>query len=143
MTDAHPILRPAVALVIWTLVMAAWMVVARARAFRAAGLDLSRNVGGLGRDLDGRLPPKALWPGHNHNHLHWQPTLFYAVLLAMAVGGLWGQADLWLAWAYVGLRVVHSLYQATVNVVSVRARLYLAYTLVLVALAVRSLLALL
>jgi hypothetical protein len=141
--DAHPILLPAIALVIWTLIMAVWMVVARAGAFRQANLDLAKNVGGLGKDLDGRLPPRALWPGHNHNHLHEQPTLFYAVILAMAVGGLWGQTDLWLAWAYVGLRIVHSLYQATVNVVSVRARIYLLFTLVLVALAVRALLALL
>jgi hypothetical protein len=113
------------------------------RAFRAARLDLAANVGGLGRDLDGHLPGPALWPGHNHNHLHEQPTLFYAILLAMAVGGLWGPADLWLAWAYVALRIVHSLYQATINVVAVRARLWMLATLVLGALAVRALLALL
>jgi hypothetical protein len=142
MIETHPILLPAVALALWTLVMAVWMVVARVGGFKASKIDLAKNVGGLGRDLDGRLPGPALWPGHNYNHLLEQPTLFYAVVLAMAVGGLWAQADLWLAWAYVALRVIHSLYQATVNVVSTRARIFLVYTLVLVALTVRALVAL-
>ncbi|MFN3287600.1 MAG: MAPEG family protein [Sphingomonadaceae bacterium] len=143
MPQSHPILLPAIALVLWTILMCFWMVAARVRAFRAARIDLKANVGGLGRDLDGRLPGPALWPGHNYNHLHEQPTLFYALILAMAVGALWTTTDVWLAWAYVALRVAHSLYQALVNVVAVRARIFVLATLVLLVLAVRAALALL
>ena len=42
-----------------------------------------------------------------------------------------------LAWLYVGLRVVHSLVQATVNRVAIRFPLFVAATLVLFAMAVR------
>jgi hypothetical protein len=44
-----------------------------------------------------------------------------------------------LAWIYVALRIVHSLWQATVNRLPVRFTLFAIYTLCLVVLAVRAL----
>jgi hypothetical protein len=42
-----------------------------------------------------------------------------------------------LAWAYVALRIVHSLVQATINAVLVRFSIFIAGSLVLAALAAR------
>ncbi len=134
---SYPILRPAIVLVLWSLFMLLWLTAGRIPALRKANLDL-RNVGGRGLDLDGVLPDRVQWKSHNYNHLMEQPTLFYAVVLALAVVE---PADVWsvrLAWAYVALRVVHSLYQATTNVVLVRSTIFTGYTLVLIALALRA-----
>jgi hypothetical protein len=54
---------------------------------------------------------------------------------------LLGQGDgvnLWLAWAYVGLRVAHSLIQALVNVILWRFAVFMTASSVLVVLAVRA-----
>ncbi len=133
---SYPILQPAIALVLWSLLVLLWLSAVRVPALRRANLDL-RNVGGRGPDLDGVLPDRVQWKSHNDNHLMEQPTLFYAVVLALALAA---PADTWsvrLAWAYVALRVVHSVYQATINVVLVRSTIFTAYSVVLIALALR------
>src|SRR5580765_5361603 len=111
-----PILAPVVALVAWTLVMLVWMAVARRRAFAKMGISWgSIPRGSRGVNLDGRAPDEAQWPSHNYNHLMEQPTIFYAIALTLALMDFGGGINTWLAWAYVGLRVVHSLIQATYN----------------------------
>jgi len=80
------------------------------------------------------LPPAVQWKAHNYNHLHEQPTLFYAIALTLALLGQGDGPNLWLAWAYVLLRIGHSLVQATFNKVSVRFLFFLLSTLALVAL---------
>jgi hypothetical protein len=67
-----------------------------------------------------------------------QPTLFYAVAFALALAGAGGGLNLTLAWTYVGLRVVHSVVQSTVNVITARFLVFLVGSLVLLALAVRA-----
>ncbi|MGQ0588395.1 MAG: MAPEG family protein [Sphingosinicella sp.] len=112
------ILGPVVALVAWTLVMQIWMYVTRLPAMRRAGIELKGRRGGRGAQLDGILEDKVQWKAHNYNHLLEQPTLFYAIAITLALlggGDVW--INVWLAWAYVALRVVHSLIQATANVV--------------------------
>lgn len=126
-----PILAPVVALVAWTLVMLVWMLVLRIPAMGKAGVDLNKLVGSKGSDADKILPAQAQWKAHNYNHLHEQPTLFYAVALVLALTGQGYGPALWLAWAYVLLRVAHSLVQATFNKVSVRFLFFLLSTLVL------------
>jgi hypothetical protein len=121
------ILAPIVALVAWTLVMQMWMYATRIPALRRKGIDLKRMRGGQGRQLDGVIEDQVQWKAHNYNHLLEQPTLFYAIAIVLA---LQGGGDVWinlaLAWAYVGLRILHSLIQATANVVRWR---FLAFTL--------------
>jgi hypothetical protein len=128
------ILAPVVALVAWTLVMLVWMLVLRIPAMRKAGVNLGKLVGAKGSDADKILPAQAQWKAHNYNHLHEQPTLFYAVALTLALLGQGDGINLWLAWAYVLLRIGHSLVQATINKVSTRFLLFLLSTLALVAL---------
>jgi hypothetical protein len=79
-----------------------------------------------------------MWKSHNYTHLMEQPTLFYATVMILALAGA-GRIDVALAWTYTVLRVVHSLYQATINRVTVRLMLFQVSSLVLIALAIRAL----
>ena len=128
------LLQPLIALVLWTLVIWAWMYATRIPAMQAARIrpDEARFPGSL--DV---LPPRVRQVADNHNHLHEQPTLFYAVVLAAVLAGVSDDLSLILAWGYVGLRVLHSLVQTTFNRVIVRFAVFTAATLVLAALAVR------
>ncbi len=130
-----PILLPVVALVAWTLVMQIWMYATRLPAMRRKGIDLKNRRGGRGAQLDGVLEDEVQWKAHNYNHLLEQPTLFYAIALTLALtGGGHMPANAVLAWAYVGLRVLHSLIQATSNVVRWRFLVFSLASLVLLAL---------
>ena len=128
------ILKPVVVLIAWTLVMLVWMLSTRLQAMRASGVDITKLVGTKAADADGRLPPKIQWVAHNHNHLMEQPTLFYAVCGVIALTGTGNGVNAWIAWAYVALRIAHSVWQATVNKVSVRFLLFLGASLALIAL---------
>jgi hypothetical protein len=78
------------------------------------------------------------WKTDNYNNLMEQPTLFYALVVTLAVLGAGSGVNLILAWLYVGLRVAHSLVQATVNRVAIRFSLFIAGTLVLLVIAIRT-----
>lgn len=128
------ILKPVVILIAWTLVMLLWMLATRLPAMKAAGIDMRRLVGTKPADADRGLPPEAQWKAHNYNHLMEQPTVFYAVCGVIALTGTGDGPNAWIAWAYVALRIAHSLWQATVNTVSFRFALFLGASLMLVAL---------
>ena len=115
-----PILAPVVALVAWTLVMQVWMYAARIPAMRRAGISLKGRRGTRGGALEGAIPDEANWKAHNYNHLMEQPTIFYAIALTLALLGFGGGINLYLAWGYVAFRIIHSLIQATANVVLYR-----------------------
>ncbi len=128
------ILGPVAALALWSMLMWLWMYVTRLPAMSAAGIDGTKLVGGTGKGFDGVLPDHVQWKAHNYNHLMEQPTVFYAVALALAIGSMGDGLNLWLAWAYVGLRVLHSLVQATINRVILRFALFALASLCLIAL---------
>ena len=136
-----PILQPLAVLAGWTMLMWLWMYATRIPAMGAAKIDSKTLVGGTGKDLDGKLPEKIQWIAHNYNHLHEAPTVFYAVALALALIGQGDGLNAKLAWAYVALRVVHSLVQATVNRVMIRFLLFALSSLTLIALTLHLLLA--
>ena len=133
-------LAPAAVLVVWTLVMLFWTAGVRLPALKKAGIDLGARPGGRGQDLEGVVDPKVNWPSHNYSHLVEQPTVFYPAVVILAIMGA-GGVDVALAWAYVALRIVHSIWQATVNKVPVRFLLFITATLALVALAIRAVMA--
>ena len=134
MIDHSPILAPIVALVAWSLVMWLWMYATRLPAMSAAKIDTKNLVGGSGADLKKVIPPKSQWPADNYNHLMEQPTLFYAIALVLAMLGAGGGINLTIAWAYVALRIVHSIVQATFNRVIIRFAIFSLSTLCLMAL---------
>ncbi len=131
-------LAPAAALVAWSLIMLFWVAATRFPAMAKAGMDAkSAKRGGRGQDLEGVLPDSVNWKAHNYSHLMEQPTLFYAVVIIIAVTGPTA-VDALLAWGYVALRVVHSIWQATVNRIPVRLLLFLVMTACLVYLTFRA-----
>ena len=131
-------LAPAAVLVAWSLIMLFWMAFTRLPAIKKAGSGLGEaKPGGRGQDLEGVIPDKVNWKAHNYAHLMEQPTVFYAASVIIAIMGA-SSLDVVFAWAYVGLRVVHSIYQATINVVNLRFLLFVISTLALVYLAYRA-----
>ena len=131
-----PILQPAMALVLWTFVMWAWLYATRIPAIQAANKPMLPEM--TLADLNAMIPAQVRWKADNYNHLMEQPTLFYAVALTLALAGAGGGLNVWLAWAYVALRVVHSLVQATMNVILVRFGIFMVGSVVLLILAVRT-----
>jgi hypothetical protein len=135
-TVIAPILKPVVALVLWSLVMWLWLYATRIPAMQKLKIPLDPNK--PPSELAGQLPPSVRWKADNYNHLMEQPTIFYATALALALAQAGDGLNATLAWAYVGLRVVHSLIQATVNVIMLRWAVFTAASVVLVVLAVRA-----
>ena len=132
----HDILAPVVALAGWSLVMWVWMYATRLPAMVKARIKLDATVPpGV---LTSTLPPRVRWKADNYNHLMEQPTLFYALALTLAVAGAGDGVAVWIAWAYVGLRIAHSAVQALINIIAVRFFLFVASTVCLMALAVRA-----
>jgi hypothetical protein len=84
------------------------------------------------------LPAEVRWKADNYNNLLEQPTLFYAVALTLVLLGADDRLNTGMAWLYVALRVAHSLVQATINIVAYRFAIFMAATLVLLAMSVRA-----
>ena len=129
-------IAPVMALVAWSLVIWLWMYVQRIPAMQKAGIKPqdARFPGSLDK-----LPDGARQAADNYNHLMEQPTIFYAAALAIEVAGHADGMAVHFAWVYVGLRVVHSLVQTTVNLVALRFLVFVLSTGVLAAMVIREL----
>jgi len=128
------LLTPILALIVWSLVMLAWMYAVRIPAIGKAGIDPATAKEPTALDA---LPLAVRQVAYNYNHLMEQPTLFYALVVYTYLAGQQNAVNLVLAWAYVAVRVVHSLVQATINAVLVRFSIFVAGSLVLAVLAGR------
>lgn len=131
-------LAPAAVLVLWSLIMLGWTAATRFPAMARLGTNIkTAPPGGRGQNLEGVLPDKVNWKSHNYTHLMEQPTVFYPTVVILALMGA-NQGDVTIAWAYVGIRIVHSLWQATVNTLPVRFSLFLLSTACLLLLAIHA-----
>jgi hypothetical protein len=130
--SVSPIVAPVVALAAWTHFMWFWLYATRIPAIRAARMKLDPNL--PKGQLMATLPPRVRWKADNYNHLFEQPTVFYAVALSLAVIGLGSGVNATLAWAYVGLRVAHSLLQSLWNNVTARFAVFALSAFALMAL---------
>jgi hypothetical protein len=132
-----PILAPAAVLVLWTLIMLFWM--AGTRIPVLSKMDFGKSPpGGRGIDLEPVLPTSSNWKSHNYTHLLEQPTIFYAAVVILALSGAGVGLNVTIAWGYVGIRIVHSLWQSLVNTVPLRFGLFLLSTLCLTVLAINA-----
>lgn len=133
------ILTPMLMLVAWTLVMWGWMYATRIPAMTKAQIEAqdAQHPGSLDA-----LPSEVRRIADNYNHLHEQPTVFYALVVYCHLAGITDSTTVMLAWAYVGIRVLHSVVQATINKVMLRFLLFATGSIVLITIAVRALLAL-
>ena len=132
-------LTPVLALIVLTLLVWIWMYATRIPAMQAAKIDpqAGRHPGSL--DI---LPTATRQVADNYNHLLEQPTIFYALVFYIVLAGHSDPMHIWCAWLYVGLRVLHTLIQGTVNVVTLRFSVFTLSTLVLMVMAGREVLAL-
>src|SRR5262245_25664188 len=133
------ILFPVLALIVWTWVLWFWMYATRIPAIYAAKLDPARTK--RKEDLEA-LPLSVKQIADNYNHLHEQPTVFYALAFYSYLVGVADPLNAGLAWLYVALRVAHSGVQATVNFVPVRFVLFTLASVVLMIITARNVLAL-
>lgn len=127
--DTQPLLGPILALCTWTLIMEVWMYATRLPAYQKYKVDMS-NTKNVARELQ-KVPPHIFWAGENYNHLMEQPTQFYATLLVLNALGAQDLGVVMLAWVFVGLRVGHSLVQATINQIDLRFKFFAASGVVL------------
>ena len=129
-------LAPVLALALWTHLIWAWMYATRLPAMRKAKMRPD-SLAPRGEQMS-QLPPEVRWKADNYNHLMEQPTVFYAVAISLAVLGDASWITLSLGWAYVALRVLHSLVQTLVNKIELRCALFALSSLVLIAMTVRA-----
>lgn len=136
------ILQPVVALAAWTMVMWFWLYGTRIPALSAAKVDPDDLAHDPTKNLDSILPPQVMWKAHNYNHLHEAPTVFYAVSIVLALIGAGDGINTQIAWAYVALRVIHSIIQSTVNKLKIRFTVFALSSFCLMFLVARAAMAL-
>jgi hypothetical protein len=135
------LLTPVLALVTLTLIVWIWMYATRIPAMQKAGItpQAARHPG----TWEAQIPSSVRQVAENYNHLLEQPTIFYALVFYIVLADHSDQAHFYLAWAYVVLRVVHTLIQCTVNVVMWRFSAFALSTIALMIMAGREIAALL
>jgi len=120
------ILQPILFMGVLSFVMMLLMYTTRipaAKVLEAQGADLQKLSHPA--QLGGVFPSKVERVADNYNHLWEQPTLFYAVVMVIWALGHTDTIHLVAAWAYCGLRCVHSIVQITINHVWLRFSLFM------------------
>jgi hypothetical protein len=134
----HGMIAPVVALAAWSLIMLIWLYATRIPAMSQAKIK----PGSATKAQMESIPAWATNPADNYNHLMEQPTIFYAIAFALQLLDQTQEINIGLAWLYVAIRIVHSLVQATVNIIIIRFTIFSVGSLVLMALTAHALMAL-
>ena len=116
--DQLALLTPVLILIIWTFIIFLIMAFGRV-SFMNNPQDAAES-----KDSKDSLPAWVNRTADNYNHLFEQPVAFYAVTLSIALINNFDILVVQLAWAYVLIRVIHSLIQLTINIVLVRFFLF-------------------
>lgn len=116
------LIQPLIVLVLWSMIMWGWLYATRLPAISAMKLKLDPNI--PSNSLMAQLPPRIRWKADNYNHLMEQPTIFYALVLSLAFLGESSLINIYAAWAYVVIRIIHSLVQALINKIELRFILF-------------------
>ena len=116
------LIQPLIVLVLWSMIMWVWLYATRLPAISAMKLKLDPNI--PSNSLMAQLPPRIRWKADNYNHLMEQPTIFYALVLSLAFLGESSLINIYAAWAYVVIRIIHSLVQALINKIELRFILF-------------------
>ncbi len=129
-----PIFQPVAVLFLWTMIMWVWMYATRIPAMQKAKINMDPAV--YTKDDLKKLPREVQWKADNYNHLLELPTLFYPACILLGIMGMGEGWNLYLAWGFVILRIIHSLVQVTVNVIPVRFGIFVLSSLCLWALVI-------
>jgi hypothetical protein len=109
--DNLEILRPAFALAAWTFLVLLLIPFVRVRSVRRR--EIAPNDFKYGESQ--AVPPDVSIPNRNYMNLLEMPMLFYVVCILLYVTAGTTRPAILLAWAYVALRVIHSLIHLTYN----------------------------
>lgn len=116
--DQIALLTPVFVLILWTFTIFLIMAYGRVR-FTKNPQDAAHT-----KDLRGLLPDWVERTSDNYNHLFEQPVAFYAITISIALISNFEPFMIQLAWAFVILRIIHSLVQLTFNLVLLRFCLF-------------------
>ena len=133
--DAIAILQPVFVVALLTVVITLWVLFTRIPAMYRLRIH-PQKVQDTSKFKD-LLPPEISRIANNYNNLFEQPTLFYAVAIAIALLGHVDLIHVYCAWVYAVLRIIHSLVQATVDIVRIRFVVFALSWLVLTIMIVR------
>ncbi len=136
----HSLLTPVLVLVTLTLIVWVWMYATRIPAMQKAGItpQAARHPG----TWESGIPSSARQVAENYNHLLEQPTILYALAFYIVLMAHTDRTHVYLAWAYVVLRILHTLIQCTVNIVTWRFSVFALSTIALMIMAGREIAAL-
>lgn len=132
-------LTPVLLLITWTLVMWVWLYATRIPAMVKGKINADKAAEKSAGYLDELLPYKVRVVADNYNHLHEQPTLFYALMVFAALTGGGDTIMLYLAYAYLGLRIVHTMAQVVLRKIIPRFIVFSISTLVLITMTAKEL----
>jgi hypothetical protein len=132
------LLLPVITLALWTIFMSLWMFATRIPAITNA--NLGPEAGKHTADMKNALPSKVRAIGDNFSNLFEMPVIFYVIAGVIFLGGHVDMMAVYLAWGFVGFRILHSLIQSTYNNVMHRFGVYLLALLCVLAMGVRELL---
>jgi hypothetical protein len=124
----NPLLMPLLAMVALTLLVWVRLYAVRIPEMKRSRIDPQRLAGSADKHL-----LKDTRASDNFINLFEVPVLFYVLVLATVQAGVSDGALLVLAWAFVGLRVLHSLIQCSYNRVMHRFAVYALATVTLFA----------
>lgn len=136
------LINSALALITWSLVIMVLLYTYRIPAMSKNKVSLRRiaikNTEEY-RQEQKKMPVDAIQIAENYNHLMEQPTVFYALVfychLTTPPTDAYYPLFLGCAWAYVALRIVHSIIQCFNNVVIYRFGVFALSSIVLMTMA--------
>ena len=120
------ILQPVILMCLLSFIMMLWMYATRipaSKEIEQAGINL-QDLSHPSK-LGGVFPSKVERVADNYNHLFEQPTVFYAITFT-----IWGLNEtdslfILFAWLYFFIRLLHSIFQSTLNLVWIRFGLFM------------------
>jgi len=131
----HLLLQPVVVMLLLTICMAFWLFITRIPAMKR--LKIHPQKGQNTSELAKLLPQEIVRISNNYNHLFEQPIIFYTICIIISLLNHVDNIHIWTAWAYVVIRVIHSIVQATVDIVMIRFTLFLLSWIPLILMIVR------
>jgi len=130
---------PMLGMMILTLLVWLYMFVQRVGFARGNKIDIEQFK--TPADVQALVPPDASGASNNFKNLFELPVIFYALCLYLTVTGQVDSVYTNCAWAFLVLRVVHSLIHCSYNRVAHRFGIYLLSAIALWVMVVRALLA--
>ena len=115
------IFSPMFVMVVLTIVVWAYMYLRRIPFLTASGIDPNEITPARLAEIS---PPAVANPSDNLKNLFEIPVLFYVTCLYLFVTQQVDSLHLYAAWAFVCLRILHSIIHCTVNIVMVRFGIY-------------------